>query len=54
MMFSLIHYIIGFVSISLGLGLMVWSYFIGWNPQGWVVFGAGLAVVGLGSAYLWG
>lgn len=53
-MLLFIHYVIGFSIVALGLGLMIWSYFLGWTLNGWAVFSIGIIAIGLGSAYLWG
>jgi hypothetical protein len=48
------RYIITLFILIGGFILMATSYYLGRNPKGLVVFGAGLAVVGGGLAYLWG
>jgi hypothetical protein len=53
-MVQIYRYIIALFIVIGGFILMTTSYYIGWNPKGLVVFGAGLAVVGGGLAYLWG
>lgn len=48
------RYIIASCILIGGFILIATSCYMGWNPKRWAIFGAGLAVVGGGLAYLWG
>ena len=53
-MIQIYRYIVAAFILIGGFILIAASYYMGWNPKGFAIFGAGLAVVGGGSAYLWG